>query len=181
MTPAAPHAFELDADDLRALAHLLPPSAVELARAVGAEAAAALMRELPGVQILVPRRADANPAGARRHAQLAAIVGADAMPALLAHYGGGALDIPLCVAAAVEKRNRWIRARFDFLTSRRGGAISRRQAVYELGLELAGVRRGLTYRQIERAIEAGDAEAGACERAQAELFPPAASATRRVP
>lgn len=165
--PAMPHAFELDADDLRSLAHLLPPSAAELARAIGAEAAAALMRELAGVQILVPRRADANPAGRRRHAQLEAIVGPRAMPALLANYGGNALDIPVCLAAVVEKRNRWIRARFDHLTSRAGGAISRRQAVYELGLELHTVRRGLTYRQIERAIEAGDAAPPA---PQADLF-----------
>jgi hypothetical protein len=168
-SPAMP-AFELDADDLRHLAHLLPPSAAELARVVGPDAAAALMRELPGTQVLIPRRSDANPAGARRYAQLESIVGAAAMPALLAHYGGNALDIPLCVAAAVEKRNRWIRSRFDHLTSRKGGRLSRRQAVYELGLELASVRRGLTYRQIERAIEASDAEAGK-PAPQEELFP----------
>lgn len=53
--------FDLTAADLHQLAHLLPPSAAELVRTVGADAAAALMRRLPGVQLQVPRHRAANP------------------------------------------------------------------------------------------------------------------------
>lgn len=173
-----PHAHEIDVADLQALAHLLPPSAVELVRAVGPQAACALLRELPGVQVFVPKHQAANAAGARRWEQLSRIVGAGAMPGLLRHYGGNVIDIPLCLAATVEKRNRWIRSRFDELTNPRGANLSKRSAVYEIGLEIATVRRGMTYRQIERAIDSADstdstaAEAAAeAESPQTTLFP----------
>jgi hypothetical protein len=155
--------------DLVELGHLLPPSGLELVRTIGPRAAVALMRGLPGVQLVVPKHEHANPAGARRWAQLAEIVGAPQMPGLAAIYGGGLLDVPSCKALINEKRNRWLRRRFDELTTRPVEPIaaepssippmSKRQAVFELGLELAGARRGLTYRQIERLIDSADTPA----------------------
>lgn len=151
----------LTAYDVRELAHLLPPSALELVRAIGPDAAVALIGGLPGVQLVVPKYAAANPAGARRWAQLAQLVGADVMPHLVAVYGGGQLDVPTCAALLLEKRNRWLRRRFDDLTAPAGPTLSRRSAVYELGIELALASHVLTYRQIERVIDAPDGGAPA--------------------
>jgi len=182
-TPS-PAEFALDVQDLAHLAHLLPDSALELVRTIGPEAAVALMRGMPGVQLMIPKSADANPAGARRYEQLACLMGASAALALIEAYGGNALDVPVCHAAALEKRNRWIRQRFDHLTARSEGALSRRQAVYELGLELSTAGRSMTYRQIERAIEAADlttrtgtGTSTSRSGPQADLFSPVASTT----
>lgn len=160
--------FDLAAADLHELAHLLPPTAAELVRTVGEEAAVALMHRLPGVQLQVPKHRGANAAGARRWGQLAAVIGDAATQALATSHGGQVLDIPTCLALLNEKRNRWLRARFDGLTaSARSAAAERplsgRAAVYEIGVELAAAGRVMTYRQIERVLQQPEREAAAQE------------------
>ncbi|MCU0963566.1 MAG: hypothetical protein MUF08_00580 [Burkholderiaceae bacterium] len=165
--------FDLVAADLHELAHLLPPSAADLVRAVGQDAAAALMHRLAGVQLQVPRHRNANPAGARRWAQLEAVIGDAATEALARNHGGEVLDVPTCLALLVEKRNRWLRARFDWLTSSSGPGLpmSGRAAVYEIGIELVAAGRGMTYRQIERVLQEPGRHGAAAEQ-QLDLFRP---------
>lgn len=150
--PCIPPALAVELHDLRELGHLLPPSAVTLIRVAGVQPALRLLRYWPAVQLVVPLRPAANPAGARRWQALANMVGEAAMPALVAHYGGGVLDVPACRDLLIEKRNRWVRARFDALTSLYGPALSAYAAVQEINLALAEAGWPLTLREVQKVV-----------------------------
>jgi len=152
-----PPPARITADDLETLRHLLPPSAVEIVRAVGDAGATALLHRWPGVQISVPKHPDANPAGMRRWAQIAEVVGESLMPRLAAQFGGTVLEIPVCRDLLTEKRNRWLRRRFDDLVDPHGAAMAASQAVYELGLALAEAGQTMTWRQIQLVVDRTDA------------------------
>lgn len=148
-------------EDLAAVWSLLPYTAQALVGCLGAPAAAALLAARPGCTVQIPKRSNHNPAGARRWAELAGIVGEDGMQALAARWGGDVLDIPVCKEARAELRNRAIRAAFDRLTMDEG--LSAKQAIYEIGLAHAPI----TSRAIELICGRGDAGQAA---EQAELF-----------
>lgn len=133
--------------DLADLEHLMPPSVHTLVDCIGAPAALALLNTWPGAEVKVPRFPDANPAGARRWAQLAEVVGEDAMQRLADFYGGDVLAIPLCSRARQEKRNRVIRRDFDQFTTRQptGFGLSKTDAIREIGMRYAPI----SARQIE--------------------------------
>lgn len=150
--------------DLRELAHLLPPSAVTLIRVAGEAPALALMQGWPGVLFNVPLRGDANRAGVARWRLLADAVGEAAMPALMAHYGGGLLEVPVCRDLILRKRNRWIRRRFDDLTSLQGPALSAWAAVQEINLALSQSGGPLTLREVQKVVNAAFEEPGADPR-----------------
>lgn len=147
--------------DLRAVWTLLPYTAQALMQCLGDEAAAALLAARPGCQFLVPKHPDRHPAGAKRWAELAGIIGDEAMAALAERWGGDVIEIPTLKAARDELRARAIRAEFDRLTCAEG--LSGKQAVYEIGLKFAPIS--------SRAIEliCGKADAGQAAE-QAELF-----------
>ena len=144
------------------LGHLLPPSAVVLLACAGALPGLALLNAWPGVSVIMPKHAAATPAGARRWAQIAAVVGQAAMPALAALYGGNVLDVPTCAQLRTEKRARWLRQRFDQLGA---AGLNKTQAVQQLGIELAqmgsagGAGSGghlMSYRAIEISLDTPD-------------------------
>jgi hypothetical protein len=147
-------------DELHSVYSLLPYTAQALIDALGATAALALLDARPGCTILIPKHEDKHPAGSKRWAELAGIIGAEAMQALARRWGGDVLDIPTCKQARDELRNRAIRAEFDRLTGAEN--LSGNQAVYEIGLMFAPIS--------SRAIEliCGKPDAGRVE--QAELF-----------
>lgn len=156
--PAHPHAPLTLADLSGPLAHLLPPTAAALVRAVGVDAALALLTRYPGVQIPnVPKHPDANPHGARRWAALAEVMGEVAMQALARSHGGGGLDVPTCHALRVARRNAHLCSRFDQLTASppKGEGLSKNRAVELLGLEMAP----MTYRQVELVVDSPQAPA----------------------
>ena len=128
-------------DDFTNLDHLMPETAKLLAGCMGSEAAVALLNAWPGVAVKVPRFPDANSAGARRWAQMAAVVGEPAMRKLAALYGGTVLEIPLCSRVQQEKRNRVIRQDFDRFTSKPpvGIGLSKADAVQEIGMRYAPI------------------------------------------
>lgn len=136
--------------DLRAVWSLLPYSAQALMDCLGDAPAAALLAARPGCQFLVPKHPTRHPAGAKRWAEIAAIVGDDAMEALAARWGGDVIEIPVCREARNELRARAIRAEFDRLTA---DGHSGAQAVYEIGLKYAPI----TSRAIEMMCGRGDA------------------------
>lgn len=147
-------------EDLAAVWSLLPYTAQALVGCLGAPAAAALLAARPGCQFMVPKHADRHPSGARRWAELAAIIGDEAMEKLAARWGGDVIEIPVCKEARNELRARAIRAEFDRLT---GAGHSGAQAVYEIGLAFAPI----TSRAIELICGRGDAGQTV---EQAELF-----------
>ncbi len=146
--------------DLQAIYDLLPGTAQVLIDVIGATHACALLAARPGCTLIIPKHPDRNPAGAKRWAELAEIVGEEGMQALAKRWGGDAIDIPTCKAARDELRHRAIRAEFDRLT--REEKISGKQAIYEIGLKFAPIS--------SRAIEqiCGRADAGQAE--QPDLF-----------
>lgn len=146
--------------ELRSVWTLLPYSAQQIMDCLGDEAAAKLLAARPGCQFLVPRHADRHPSGAKRWAELAAIVGDEAMEALAARWGGDVIEIPTCKTARDELRARAIRAEFDRLTVESG--YSGKQAVYEIGLKFAPIS--------SRAIELMCGRADAGEQRQESLF-----------
>lgn len=168
-TSPTPPPRELNAHTLAHLAHLLPPTAHALIRRLGAEAAVQLINTWPGVQLVVPRQPDANDNGARRWARYAELIGEEAMKALAAHWGGDVADVPVCVAALNEQRNRWLIARFDELTDPRGPALSSYRAVEELTLALAESGQELTFREVQKVVNRGPADPG--DVTQQDLFP----------
>lgn len=145
--------LHLTEQSLAELAHLLPPTALALVRELGPAAALALVQKLPGVQVMVPRD-QASPSARRRWALLQGVVGHEAMTTLVAEYGGNYLEVPNCLAARQEQRNRWLRQRFDVLT--RNGQRTKSAAVCELGMDLALAGWSINYRQIERCIDQTD-------------------------
>jgi hypothetical protein len=158
--------------DLAPLGHLLPPAAVTLLRVLGPVPALALLRAWPGVQVPVPKHPDKRAGGVRRWAEIAEVVGDAAMPALAGHWGGSLLDIPLCTHLLAEKRNRWLRERFDELTNVRGAGISGYHAIQELCLALAEAGQPLNYREVQRVLQREDALAAErdARAAQGALF-----------
>ena len=154
---------------LHELAHLLPPSAVALVDAVGPVHALALIRQLPGVQLVVPNHCSANAAGARRWAMLAEVIGQQGMHDLAKAYGGQMLEVPTCIAARTEQRNRWLRQRFDEISA---AGHTKATAVYELGLELAAAGWLVTHRQIERCIDQPDLTPELQQERQAQALQP---------
>ena len=150
----------LKPEDIDAVGHLLPGSALDLINRLGVGPALALLNAWPGVQCQMPRRPDANAAGARKWQIIAAIIGEEATGKLAGWAGGDVLEIPMCRAARDELRHRIIRAEFDALTIMEG--ISKTQAVQILGL-----KHGLVWRQVEKVVDRPDAAPAA---AQESLF-----------
>lgn len=151
----------MKADELRAVWSLLPYTAQALMQCLGDEPAARLLAARPGCQFLVPKHPDRHPAGAKRWAELAEIVGDEAMAKLAERWGGDVIEIPTCKAARDELRARAIRAEFDRLTCAEG--MSGKQAIYEIGLQFAPI----TSRAVE--LICGKVDAGQAAE-QAELF-----------
>lgn len=147
-----PPARQLNQDSLREVGHLLPPTAQQMINRLGVEAALALLNRLPGAQLPVPKAPDNNASGQRRWARYADVIGDAAMPALAQHWGGDLLDVPLCLVALDEQRNRWMRARYDELTSLRGSALSSYHALEELQAALAEAGQALTFRVIQQIV-----------------------------
>lgn len=164
---ATPPERRLDADTLRAFGLLLPPTARALRQRLGDEVALLLLNHLPGAQLPIPKRPDSNAHGARRWARYADLVGEPAMCTLAEHWGGTLLDIPVCGIALDAVRNRWLRARFDVLTSPGGLGLSSYGAIGELVEALSTAGQTLTFRQVQVIVNRID-EADAAD--QAELF-----------
>jgi hypothetical protein len=143
---------QLTEADLAELAHLLPYNAQQLVQRIGAAAAVALLNRWPGVTFVMPK-GTSNAAGAARWAQLVGIVGAEATEILARWAGGDVLKIPTCDQLRTEKRNRWIRARYDAITAPAGGGYSKAVAVHLLGMELAADGHVVSYRGIERVLD----------------------------
>lgn len=146
---------------LAAIHGLLPHTALVLIDILGPRRACALLAARPGCRLLIPKHPDHNPAGRRRWAELAAIIGEAGMAQLAARWGGDVIDIPTCKAARDELRHRAIRAAYDRLTG--AEKLSGNQAIYEIGLQFAPIS--------SRAIEliCGRADAGV-SGVQVELF-----------
>jgi len=147
--------------DLEAVRGLLPYTALHLIGVLGEAAALTLLHRLAGQTIAVPKHPDRNPAGMQKWALLEDIVGPDAMQRLAATWGGSVLDVPTCIEARREARDRAIRAAFDRLTMQE--RLSKAQAIYEIGL---ACQPPLTSRQLEKIVDRADLQ----ERRQAEMF-----------
>lgn len=148
----APPPRQLTVASLDEVGHLLPPTARTLVRRLGVVTALALLNRLPGAQLPVPKGPGNNADGARRWARIAEVVGEAAMPAIAEHWGGDMLDVPLCLQALDEQRNRWMRRRYDELTSLRGPALSSYHALEELQLTLAEAGQPITFRVIQQIV-----------------------------
>ncbi len=153
----------LTPDDCQAVAGCLPYTALALINVLGAEAACALLNARPGVTLVIPKHAHANAAGARRWAELAALIGEGAMSRLAQKWGGEALSIPVCKQAREELRARRCRAHWDRLVNTE--KLSGRQAVYEICL----LEAPITSRAVELICGRGDAGTPAAP-VQAGLF-----------
>lgn len=176
-------ADHITAADLATLGHLLPYTAVELVQGLGVDGALALLNGLPGVVINVPLTPHSTRLAAKRWAQILAVVGEATMARLVALHGGRPLDVPTCHQLRLERRNRWIRARFDALTATApvtapvtapaassDGPLNRTAALYELSIELAALGHTVSARGLEQIIDSTGPEASASRQVQRTLF-----------
>lgn len=154
--PAHHPASNITVDDLRNFANLVPPSGSALLRMLGVPAGLLLLNAWAGVQVVVPKGPCNNAGGAKRWAQMVAIVGEDAMGVLAHEMGGEVLEVPTLDALRKERRNHTIRTEFDRLTARApaGEGLSKGRAVQELGLMFAPI----TWRQLEIILDRPSAE-----------------------
>lgn len=137
--------------DLDEFAHLVPTSGIKLLVLLGKHDGLRLLNVWPGVQIVVPKGPCNNEGGARRWAQIVAIVGEPATLKLAGEMGGESLEVPTLDALRTERRNSAIRAQFDELTAPapHGQGLSKAAAVLELGL----LHAPITWRQLEIIID----------------------------
>lgn len=149
---AMPPERAVSEEDLCELAEWLPPTARDLIEALGRAPALALLRELPGAQLVIPLREAANAAGAQHWAELAEIVGAGVMPVLCSRWGGAPLDVPTCAELLLEKRSRWIRSRFNYLTLVHSPRLSGHTAARVINIALSRARWPLTLREVQKVV-----------------------------
>ena len=99
-------------DDFKAVAHLLPPTALELCTLVGFKTAFRIMQDFGGQQLAISK--NKNKQGKRLFHALVEKVGLDAAEKLTAAFGGMRLfSVPKCKTAVAELKHRKIRQRFD--------------------------------------------------------------------
>ncbi|MEO8118732.1 MAG: hypothetical protein ABI606_05340 [Rhodoferax sp.] len=154
--------------DLQHFANLVPPSGSALLRMLGVSAGLSLLNVWAGVQVVVPKGPCNNAGGAKRWAQMVAIVGEDAMGVLAREMGGEVLEVPTLDALRKERRNHAIRTQFDRLTAKEpaGEGLSKGRAVQELGLSHAPI----TWRQLEVILDRPSAESSQQNQLFSDLF-----------
>ena len=123
----------------------LPPIIHEIAAIIGEVNALRIVSRYGGRILQI---------GPIRH-DLKALVGADATRALMHHFRGVELSIPLCTTHLRNARNVALHARFDSLTK----TMSARRAVTELAEEFA-----MTERHVWRLLKMADSPAEASGR-----------------
>ena len=121
--------------ELHSIRHLprFPETAAELIRVAGLVAAARIITAWPGQSFPVPSvEGGGCPAGERRWAQLAEVVGETAALAIVRHYRGSVLYVPSCKEAIWDKEKDAIRDEFDRLSAE---GYSYTDAIFELGVK----------------------------------------------
>ena len=99
-------------DDFKSVAHLLPPTALELCTLVGFKTAFRIMQDFGGQQLAIGKNKNKN--GKRLFNQLVEKVGQHAAEKLTAAFGSMRLfSVPKCKTAVAELKHRKIRQRFD--------------------------------------------------------------------
>lgn len=138
-------------ESLDAFAHLIPPTGNHLLGLLGKHDGLRLLNAWPGVQIVVPKGPCNNAGGARRWAQIVAIIGEAATVTLANEMGGEWLEVPTLSRLRRARRNHAIRTEFDRLTARppAGEGMSKAAAVQELGM----LNAPLSWRQIENILD----------------------------
>lgn len=154
--------------DLHSFANLVPPSGSALLRMLGIPAGLSLLNAWAGVQVVVPKGPCNNPGGAKRWAQMVALIGEEAMFLLSSEMGGEVLEVPTCDALRKERRNHAIRTQFDYLTAKApaGEGLSKSRAVQELGLSHAPI----TWRQLETILDRPSAEPSSQNNLFSDIF-----------
>lgn len=164
--PAHHPASNITVDDLRNFANLVPPSGRAVLRMLGQEDGLKVLNNLRGTQIIIPKGPCNNPSGAKRWAQLVAVIGERAMGQLAREMGGDCLEVPSLEALRLERRNHAIRTQFDRLTAKppAGEGLSKGRAVQELGLT-----HHLVWRQLEVILDRPSAEPSQQDQLFSEL------------
>lgn len=137
----------ITAQDVADFPEHLPAVFLELAPVLGADALLKLLNTCPGSQWRVPRPASNNKAGALQREKLAAVIGLDAARRLSEHMPSQMLNVPICKKLLNAKTNRFVKARFDALTT---GPTpqSWSTAIVTICTELHTLGRARSYRQI---------------------------------
>lgn len=134
----------ITARDLHDFFHLVPECTRQWLDDIGEEAGLALVNNLMGAVITIPKHHDRK--GARRWSLLAGIVGNEGMERLAAVYGGEELTVPVMRSVHTAKLSRMVRTRFAELRST--GTGSKADAALSLCIELTRAGRPMTTRQI---------------------------------
>lgn len=125
-----------------------PDTARKLIAVAGIDAAAALIAKWPGQEPSIPSQVGGSKSTRSQYlwSRLVDVIGYPAAAKIVEHFRGADLQIPNCKAVISQYANETIRAKFDQMTAR--GAMSSRDAVFELGIEYCLARK-----TIERIIK----------------------------
>lgn len=119
-----------------------PPSAATLIGVGGIEAAAKLIAAWPGQDVPMPvYPGGVGDAGKRLWRRLVNLIGEDAAEKLVLHFAGDDMHVPNLKIVLQQRTAEQIRAEFDRMVA--GGAMSGREAVFELGARYHLSRRAV--------------------------------------
>lgn len=135
---------KVTAQDVRDFWHLVPESSRLMRDNISESAWLALHNTCAGATFTVPKHSHRR--GSRKWGQLAAVLGEEGTQQLAHHYGGEVIQVPVLRAIQVAQRTRWLRQRFQELTTRQG--MKPGAAVLALCIELNAAGQPMTARQI---------------------------------
>lgn len=135
---------KMTAQDMRDFWHVVPESSRLMRDNISESVWLALHNTCAGASFTVPKHSQRR--CARKWGQLASVLGEEGTQQLAHHYGGEVLQVPVLRAVHVVQRSRWLRRRFQELTTQQG--MKPGAAVLALCIELNAAGQPMTARQI---------------------------------
>lgn len=144
-----PPLHQITADDLVEFRHTIPDPMLQLMKVIGEGPALALFNAFMGVELTVPGADKRRARSAKLRDDLEAVIGAEATDKLAKEYGTERLQIPVFRELRMQKRLKYVRTAFDTRTASTGPAMSAREAIRSICMDLSRGGWPMTFHQIE--------------------------------
>lgn len=144
-----PPLHQITAHDLVEFRHTIPAPMLDLMKCIGDGPALALFNAFMGVELRVPGADKRRTRSAKLRDDLEAVIGAEATDKLAKEYGTERLQIPVFRELRVQKRLKYVRTAFDTRTASTGPAMSAREAIRSICMDLNRGGWPMTFHQIE--------------------------------
>ena len=161
--------LQVTEQDLIDFADAVPPGAGEVVRVLGASLAIKVFNAWPGLFLRIPAPQSKRQDGQRRREELMRVLTDEETLRFCTAWAGEPLRVPVMRSLLSAKRQRWLRATHDALTSGNPPAVSSKtEAIYVMGMRLAAAGLAMTSHQIEMVLDSP--EGAAVDDRQEPLF-----------